>query len=128
MQLLDISPKEVCVGAYMLQAGLRAEMGDVSLHTKNYFHFRLYQASADLFSSFIRVTALKSKLNSCIWYRYIISLALYVGTLMLFWQKLKVSAIYRPVQKLTGIKFPAGANLMPFFFCNQGSKHTHTFL
>lgn len=46
---------------------------------------------------------------------------------MLSWQKLKVSAIYKPVQKLTGIKFSAGANLMPFFFCNQGSKHTHKF-
>lgn len=52
---------------------------------------------------------------------------MYVGTLMLFWQKLKVSAICKPAQKLTGIKFPAGANLMPFFFCNQGSKHTHIF-
>lgn len=46
---------------------------------------------------------------------------------MLFWQKLKVSAIYRPVQKPTGIKFLSCANLMPFFFCNQGSKHTHIF-
>lgn len=36
------------VGAYMLQAGLTAEMGDVTLHSKNCFHFGFYQASANL--------------------------------------------------------------------------------
>lgn len=87
-----------------------------------------YIKSLQTYSALIsRLTVLKSKPNSCIWSKYIIFLALYLGTLMLFWQKLKVSAIYRPVQKLTGIKSLSCANLMPFFFCNQGSKHTHTY-
>lgn len=94
--------------------------------TKDYWHCDCIR-SLQSYSAFTsRVTVLKSKSNSYICSKYIISLALCLGTLMLFWQMLKVSAIYRPVQKLTGIKFLFCASLMPFFFCNQGSKCTHT--
>lgn len=54
MYLLGVSQKEAYVGAYMLQVDLSAEIQDVTFHTKNYFNFRLYQVSTNLFSSYIQ--------------------------------------------------------------------------